>query len=307
MPQQATLFRILVASPSDCIHERRIIPEVIRDWNAVNSHPFAAILEPVMWETHTRPELGDRPQALVNRQIVDDCDILVATFWTRLGSPTGEAPSGTVEEIDRFRAATKPVMLYFSSVPVVPDSIDHVQYEALVRYREDSKGQGLVFSYDSEADFRGQFQRHLASQMTEVLRNQPDISAERAESGTQSGSAALLQLRSGLEDFLRRFSIEWASERDSGPTGIEEGKYVLARAYDDVVHLRSMIVSDPSGEIAGVLEEVARDLRSLSRHRLFIDGGSSFRAFWTGGDEVIASLNALLQTLSAHIHGHEAA
>jgi hypothetical protein len=35
-------------------------------------------------------------------------------FWTKLGTATGVAASGTVEEIDRFVAAGKPAMLYFS-------------------------------------------------------------------------------------------------------------------------------------------------------------------------------------------------
>jgi hypothetical protein len=307
MPQQATVFRVLIASPSDCVHERRIIPDVIRAWNAVNSLRLAAIIEPVMWETHTRPELGDRPQAVVNRQIVGDCDILVGTFWTRLGTPTGEAQSGTVEEIARFRAAGKPVMLYFSSVPIVPDSIDHEQYELLVRYREDLRKEGLVSTYESEADFRDQFQRHLAAQMAEVIQQHLKTGPIAPEQERRSGNEALIQIRSQLEDFLRRFTFEWASERDSQPVAIDDGKFILIRAYDDVVNLRSMIVSNPGGNITGPLDEVARELRALSRHQLFMDGGMSFRAFWDGGDAVIARLSALLETIANQIDGQETA
>ena len=41
-------------------------------------------------------------------------------FWTKLGTPTGVADSGTVEEIDQFVEANKPAMLYFSSRPAGP-------------------------------------------------------------------------------------------------------------------------------------------------------------------------------------------
>jgi hypothetical protein len=34
---------------------------------------------------------------------VESGDILMGVFWTRLGTPTGKAPSGTVEEIEHFR------------------------------------------------------------------------------------------------------------------------------------------------------------------------------------------------------------
>ena len=65
MVQTGLIFRALVASPSDCIHERKIIPEVISLWNAVHSLSSAAIIEPILWETHSHPAIGDRPQAII--------------------------------------------------------------------------------------------------------------------------------------------------------------------------------------------------------------------------------------------------
>jgi len=99
MPFPATVYQILIASPSDCVEERRAIPEVIYSWNACNSDAFRVVLLPVMWETHSWPELGDRAQSIINKQIVKNCDILIGAFWTRLGTPTGVSESGTVEEI----------------------------------------------------------------------------------------------------------------------------------------------------------------------------------------------------------------
>lgn len=60
MAQTGTIFRALVASPSDCAHERKIIPEVIAAWNAVHSLSTAAIIEPVLWESHSREWAADR-------------------------------------------------------------------------------------------------------------------------------------------------------------------------------------------------------------------------------------------------------
>lgn len=128
MSFEATVYRILIASPSDVVAERKAIPDVIFSWNAVNSAEYGVVLLPVMWETHSSPELGDRPQAIINKQIVKECDILVGTFWTRIGTHTGVAESGTVEEIEEFKASGRPIMLYFSSAPVVLDSVDPEQY-----------------------------------------------------------------------------------------------------------------------------------------------------------------------------------
>ncbi|MFO7659441.1 MAG: hypothetical protein R6V77_00850 [Candidatus Cloacimonadaceae bacterium] len=59
----------------------------------------------------------------MNQQLVKSCDLVIGAFWTKLGTPTGKAESGTAEEIEQFRAEGKPVLLYFSSAPAVPESI----------------------------------------------------------------------------------------------------------------------------------------------------------------------------------------
>jgi hypothetical protein len=105
------VYRILVASPSDVDEERDIVSSVIQGWNDLHSSTRKIVLLPLRWETHTAPEYGVRPQEVINKQIVDDCDLLVGIFWTRIGSPTGIADSGTLEEIERVAKSGKPVML----------------------------------------------------------------------------------------------------------------------------------------------------------------------------------------------------
>jgi hypothetical protein len=120
MPQAGQIYRALIASPSDCQGERAAIPEVLQDWNAAHSLTSRACILPMRWELDAYPALGDRPQALLNKQLVSQCDLLIGTFWTRIGSPTGVARSGTAEEIAEFRDAGKPILLYFSSAPIEP-------------------------------------------------------------------------------------------------------------------------------------------------------------------------------------------
>jgi Domain of unknown function (DUF4062) len=110
MTFQANVFRVLIASPSDVQAERELIVRVIQEWNDANAVERQVALLPVRWETHTTPELG-RPQEIINRQIVDSCDLLIGVFWTRIGSPTDEAESGTLEEIERVASQGKLVLL----------------------------------------------------------------------------------------------------------------------------------------------------------------------------------------------------
>ena len=273
---------------------------MIREWNSIYSFSTATILEPVLWETHTYPSIGARPQEIINRQIVDNSDILVGTFWTRLGTPTGEAESGTAEEIERFRTTGKPVMLYFSTVPVQPQNIDAREFAALTDYRNRLQQQGLIYTYESEQNLREQFRRHLSSQMINSIRENGG-QGQTAPVATSASDSQFPQFRQFIDrfaSFLRRFDAEWSSERDSGPLGIQEAQLILSHALQDVIELRSFVTEDPSGTVSGPLEEAARQLRQLLRHQLYIDGGRSFRAFWDGGNTILELLSRLHSELS---------
>ena len=82
---------------------------------ARDPRPVAYRMMPAVDEARVCPAMGDRPQAIINKQVLANCDLLVAVFWTRIGSPTGVAVSGTVEEIQEHLNAGKPAMIYFSS------------------------------------------------------------------------------------------------------------------------------------------------------------------------------------------------
>lgn len=152
----------MIASPADVSAERQVIRDVLHEWNSVHSEDKKVVLMPISWETHAQPVLGDRPQAIINKQVLADCDLLVAVFWTRLGSPTGTSASGTVEEIDEHVKAGKEAMIYFSQAPVRPDSVDDAQYKALVQFRTQCQSRGLIDSYLSLGEFRDRFSRQLA-------------------------------------------------------------------------------------------------------------------------------------------------
>lgn len=158
----AKVINVMIASPGDVDKERDVIRETIHRWNALHAEQSGIVLLPIGWDTHSWPMMGDRAQAIINKQVLDKGDLLVAVFWTRLGTPTGEAPSGTVEEIRMHIAAGKPAMIYFSNTPVRLDSVDPEQYEALQAFKKECQKNGLIDTYDSTEDFKEKFERHLA-------------------------------------------------------------------------------------------------------------------------------------------------
>ena len=163
----ARVFNVMIASPSDVEFERSIIREVIYDWNVVHSVKERIVLLPVDWESHSSPEMGERPQAIINKQTVDKCDLLVAVFGTRIGTETGEYPSGTVEEIERHVALGKPAMLYFSKQLGDSEKFDIDQYAKLDKLKENYKDKGLWAYYDGELDLQNQFYHQLQLKVNE--------------------------------------------------------------------------------------------------------------------------------------------
>jgi hypothetical protein len=174
----------LIASPGDTPNERQIVHDVLIEWNGVNGEEGVMLL-PRMWETDATPEMGDEPQAIINRQLVDKADMLIGIFWTRLGTPTSETESGTLEEIERCIKADKPVLLYFSSMPVVMDSVDIDQYERLVAARDDFKRRGLVDTFESEHELW----RKVSAAVTRMVRDRFAPSLVVDEEAVESSSA----------------------------------------------------------------------------------------------------------------------
>ncbi|MDO8894167.1 hypothetical protein [Nitrosomonas sp.] len=161
MSYEAKVFNVMIASPGDVLSERAIIREVLYEWNAVHSKARNIVLLPVGWETHSSPEMGDTPQNIINNQFLDKGDLLVAVFWTRIGTPTTTYASGTVEEIERYIQINKPTMLYFSSQPVALDLVEMEQISQLKTFRNSCQNRGLYEGYDSLAGFKEKFYRHL--------------------------------------------------------------------------------------------------------------------------------------------------
>jgi hypothetical protein len=164
----ATVYRVLIASPGDLTEEREVIEEVVNSWNASHADAEGIVLLPVRWETHAVPEYGDRAQAILNRRLVADCDILIGAFWTRVGTHTGAFESGTVEEIEQFAKAQKPALLYFSSREIDPHRVDLDQLKRVRELRSRLEQVALVGQFASPDQLGSRLTRDLIQQMRRI-------------------------------------------------------------------------------------------------------------------------------------------
>ena len=179
MPFPASAVSIMIASPGDVHPERDIIRKLIHEWNDMHALTSHLVLLPVAWDTHSAPLMGDRGQEIINKQVLSRCDLLVAVFWTRIGTRTGDSPSGTVEEITRSMDAGKPTMIYFSNTPAPPSRVTPEQYAMVQNFRSECMGRGLVCDYDSHEEFEEKFRWQLHKIVTEHFVGETEFSQKR--------------------------------------------------------------------------------------------------------------------------------
>jgi len=179
----------MIASPGDVAAERAVVREVVTEWNATDGAQCNTMLMAVGWETDVAPEMGDAPQSIIDKRLLANADLLVGIFWTRLGTPTASYASGAVEEIEVHLKAGKPAMLYFSSAPASPDSLDADQYHALKTFRDSCKTRGLYATYSDVDDFRRKFSRDL--QITMNSHGVAPSGGQGTATRTDSSSSAL--------------------------------------------------------------------------------------------------------------------
>lgn len=298
MAYPATVLKAMIASPGDVAAERAIAQDVIHQWNAINSADRRMVLLPVAWETHATPAMGERAQEIINRQLLRDADLLVAIFWTRIGTPTGDSPSGSVEEVREHIRAGRPAMLYFSAAPVRPDSVDPAQFEALRRFRDECRAQGLVEEYESPEEFRQKLTRQLAQTMIQRFPASPIEPASPVETrGSVQPSAdntavprrpltldernLLSQLSDEARDLLSAagndangsvLAVETfggltvsTNDREFGERGNPRSEARLKRAIRDLVGLGVLEQTDSEGQVYAVTDEGYRAVDLLAR------------------------------------------
>jgi hypothetical protein len=172
---EAFVLKVLISSPGDTGEEVAAVKESLHSWNGSRAESAQVILLPRHWRSDAVPRLGTGSgQGVINEQLVDDADIVIALFDARLGQATAEAVSGTAEEIQRAVDAGKHVHVWFSNEPVGRDA-DLKQLTALKKFRANLEAQGLLGEYDSPADLAYKVRGAVEDDVTQMELGAPRI------------------------------------------------------------------------------------------------------------------------------------
>ena len=167
------------------------------------------------------PGIGSDPQNVINEQLLKEYDILIALFASKLGSPTTNAASGTIEEIEHAIANKESpmgrhrVQVYFRDKIENTSEISIEELKKVFEYREKLKPLGVLYgSFKDRDDLQKEVRINLQRPILDYLKNRPSSSprqsaTEIAESRNDIEGAAPLEEAEdlGVLDYQERSEI----------------------------------------------------------------------------------------------------
>lgn len=166
-------LHLLISAPGDVhVQDMATIRKTISQWNLNLGRVVGLTVLPVSWTEHAIAEFGGRPQAILNDQIVEEADFAVALFYDRLGTPTGEADSGTAEEIKVLVEAGKSVAVLVNASarpPLGGSALE--ERKRLTEYLTDLRKTALVFEYANEGDLISHLNNFLSRATAQFQRS----------------------------------------------------------------------------------------------------------------------------------------
>src|SRR5659263_338893 len=165
---EVKIYKCFIGSPGDTIEERKYCKEVFNQINKTIGEKFNFRLESLMWEDDSRPAFGIDGQDVINRQLLlKEYHVFIGIMWSRFGTPTKRAESGTVEEFEDAYQKFKEkrdleICMYFNKKDFPQSNIDTEQITQVFRFKKRvSELGGLYNEYNGAEQFKDNLRDHL--------------------------------------------------------------------------------------------------------------------------------------------------
>ena len=105
------------------------------------------------WSKNVMSEAGNYPQSIINKQILDKLDAIIAIFGNKIGRSTQHYESGTIEEIELMIQKGKQVFVYFPDKPIRKSEIDMKAEAKIQAFKKKYRDRGIYVEYSSDEEF----------------------------------------------------------------------------------------------------------------------------------------------------------
>lgn len=173
------VYKCFIGSPGDTLTERQHCKEVFNEINKTIGEKFSFRIEPLMWEDDSRPSFGDDVQDVINRQLLlKEYHIFIGIMWSRFGTPSTRAESGTLEEFeDAYRKFKEKkdleICIYFNKKDIPQEDLDIEQFAKVREFKKKvTELGGLFHEYDGPDEFKKNLHSHLMKFFLEKYQNE---------------------------------------------------------------------------------------------------------------------------------------
>lgn len=246
MFKKMPVCRLMISCPSDVKTEIEIINRVVDNINDSIGFSMNIFVKTLYWSKNVMPEAGDYPQSIINKQILDKSDAIIAIFGNKIGSPTQHYESGTIEEIELMIQKRKQVFVYFSDKPVRKSEIDMEAEAKIQAFKEKYRDRGIYVVYGSDEEFNYYVSMHLTRYLTTELANEVNQVSEntRFDDSILQGKEVDL-----IHDYTKFYDIKKV-------TSYADSSIMKIRTYGNSFDVVS------SGDIVAFQLEIKDDIRN---------------------------------------------
>jgi hypothetical protein len=176
--RQVQEYYVFIASPSDVAAERDLVRVYFDNFNRTTGLEWQVRFQVIDWENFSTAGIG-RPQALITKQTLErfraDLILVIVIIAQRFGTPSGEAESGTEEEVrwalnSNIKSGFPEMKCFFRDIeqfvaPPDPDRIAEAveQWGRVIRFRREIETGRymLVKTYAGPESFESVFRKDL--------------------------------------------------------------------------------------------------------------------------------------------------
>lgn len=231
--------KVMIVSPSDVPKKQReIVKNALYHWNEIN-FKSNIVFSVLGYDINAHADSGSHPQESLNHQLLEQADLIIAIFWTKLGTPTREYSSGSEEEISKHLEKGKKALIYFSNEKIEPkllrDSERQEQYDKLKKYRESIKNETFSKEFSTNKKFETEVTTDIQLIANEIKSKRPftqtieygmvNIKVKGSKEECENGTATVTYLGSSLVDADQRPIIYEDQVKAGG------GKNILAQEF----------------------------------------------------------------------------
>lgn len=162
---EASILKVLTVSPRDTRQEHDAIAKAMYSWNAEYAEQRRTYLAPWHWETRLFPETGRSAQVIVNTQIAEHCDLVIAAFNSSLGSATSEVVSNVARDIIHIHSTGKPIYIYLRAGDF-PSKMPEYQVRRVNDFQDQMHTANLLNWYSGIDDLQYQVRKAIERDLT---------------------------------------------------------------------------------------------------------------------------------------------